>query len=46
MNESFEESNQGCLIYLTREIILSIIVAILLSVPCILFGTWILSSGD
>lgn len=46
MIESFEESNKGCLKFLTREIILTIMVGILLSIPCILCGSWILSLED
>jgi hypothetical protein len=46
MIRSYEESNQGCLRYLVWEVVLLIVVALLMSVPCVLCGMWIISSGD
>jgi hypothetical protein len=46
MIESFEESNQGCLRYLTREVLMIILVGLLMALPCALCGTLILRLGD
>ena len=44
MIPSYEETNRGCLSFLTREIIITIIVGLLMSLPCVLCFTLILST--
>jgi hypothetical protein len=43
---SYDETNKSCLKYLSREILLIFVAAILMALPCLLCGYLILRIGD